>query len=74
MIFKQKQQNTFETQDEWFDRHVANFGKVVSLLALVMGIAGGVAHLVTGLYLNTLLDAAIIAGGVFGLVYKENVN
>lgn len=72
MIFNQKKQNTFETQDEWFDRLTLNIGKAVCLLGIALAICAAVAHVATGLYLNTLLDAAIIAGGVFGLVYKEN--
>lgn len=72
MIFKQKQQNTFETQDEWFDRLTRNIGKAVCLLVLIMSIVGAVAHVATGLWLNLLLDAAVMAGAVIGLTHKEN--
>ena len=72
MIFKQKQSNTFETQDEWFDRITLNIGKAVCLLGVVLAICAAVAHVATGLWLNLLLDAAVLAGAVIGLTHNEN--
>lgn len=73
MIFKDKQQNTFETQSEWFDRLTFNFGKAVCLLGIVLAIGAAVAHVATGLWLNLLLDAAVMAGAIIGLTLNEKI-
>ena len=72
MIFKNKQTNTFETQGEWFDRITLNIGKAVCLLGIVLAIAAAVAHVATGLWLNLLIDAALMAGAILGLTHNEN--
>ena len=72
MIFKNKQTNTFETQGEWFDRITLNIGKAVCLLGIVLAIAAAVAHVATGLWLNLLIDAAVMAGAILGLTHNEN--
>ena len=61
MIFKQKKQNTFETQDEWFDRLTLNIGKAVCLLVIIMSIVGAVAHIASAMWVNFALDFAILA-------------
>ena len=73
MIFKQKKQNTFETQDEWFDRLTLNIGKAVCLLGIALAICAAVAHVATGLWLNLLMDAAVMAGAIIGLTHNENI-
>lgn len=73
MIFKDKQQNTFETQSEWFDRLTFNIGKAVCLLGLVLAVVAAVAHVATGLWLNLLLDAAVMAWAIAELTHNDNI-
>lgn len=73
MIFKNKQSKTFETQGEWFDRLTLNIGKAVCLLGIALAICAAVAHVATGLWLNLLMDAAVMAGAVIGLTHNENI-
>lgn len=69
-IFKTKP--NYETQGEWFDRLASNAGKALCLLGIVLAVVAAVAHLASAMYLNLLLDAAVMAGAVIGLTHKEN--
>lgn len=71
MIFKQKQQNTFETQDEWFDRIAGNIARCLALSAIVIAVAVSVVYIAAGMWANLALALVAIVVLSFAFANRD---
>lgn len=66
-----EKKSDYETQGEWIERIGGNIARVVSLLFIILMVAGAVVHIATGMWTNLILDFAAIVALSFGIVYRD---
>lgn len=71
-IIERKQEGTFETRGEWFDRMGRNFGKMLCIVAIILSVVGAVAHVASQMWMNFALDSVVMVFAAVALAYQEN--
>ena len=71
-IIERKQEGTFETRGEWFDRMGRNVGKMLCIVAIILSVVAAVAHMASQKWANFALDFVVMVLPAVALACQEN--
>ena len=66
-IIERKQEGTFETRGEWFDRWAGNLGRLVCLALLILAVGVSVVYIASERWKDLLFSLVAIAFLVFAI-------